>query len=154
METEPANTQNSRHRVGSVVFGIVVGLAVATWSYFWLIDPDKRAERETQEAVVTASRAHLASMLALEAPEFVDPLSPQRRVGKVYIYPTASGWEVSGYYRRDDNDKWHAYLMTLDNSAVVASLRVSDAAPAVQERAAVDTRLEVLSDPGDGSPHD
>ncbi|MDX1508686.1 MAG: hypothetical protein R3358_10440 [Woeseiaceae bacterium] len=144
METEPANTQSPRHRLGSVVFGLVVGLAVAAWSYQWVTDPQKRAERELQENVVLQSRAHVASLLAIDGLEFVDPLAPDRSVGKVYIYPAAGGWEVSGYYRRDDSDAWHAYLISLDDAGSVTRLRVRDQAVAM--RAAADARLEVVTD--------
>ena len=146
METEPANTQTPRHRIGSIVFGLVVGLAVATWSYQWITDPSNRAERETQEAAVSQSRAHVETLLDIESLEFVDPLAPQRKVGKVYIYPTASGWEISGYYRRDDADGWHSYLLSMDAAGAVHSLRVSDPAQEVAARAAADARLEVLID--------
>lgn len=145
METEPANTQSPRHRLGSVVFGVIVGLAVAAWSYQWITDPEKRAEREKQEAVVLASREHVSMLLGIDDPEFVDPLAPQRKVGKVYIYPADGGWEVSGYYRRDETDDWHAFLLALDDAGSVARLRVGD--PSLAARAAADARLEVVADP-------
>ena len=58
--------------------------------------------------------------------EIVDPLEPDRIVGKTYIYPAAGGWEVSGYYRRDNSDAWHPYLVTLDGSFALTHIKVAD----------------------------
>lgn len=58
--------------------------------------------------------------------EIVDPVSPNSKVGKAYILPAASGWEVSGHYRRGESDPWHPYLMSLDGEAGLESLAVRD----------------------------
>lgn len=58
--------------------------------------------------------------------QLVDPLSPDRKVGKVYIWPIGGGWEVSGHYRRGDRDVWHPYLMKLDSASQLVSLAVKD----------------------------
>ncbi len=58
--------------------------------------------------------------------EIIDPMSPDRKVGKAYVYSTDSGWQVSGFYRRDDNDLWHPYLMELDKDLSLLRLKVSD----------------------------
>jgi len=57
----------------------------------------------------------------------VDPVSPNRKVGKVYIYPAGGGWEVSGLYRRDEDHAWHPFLMSLNVEAGLESLAVRDA---------------------------
>ena len=146
MEIEPANTQSPRHRISSIVFGLVVGLAVAIGSYHWITDPIKRAERERQESIVLQGREHVLTLLDLDGLEFVDPLSPQRKVGKVYIYPAGSGWEVSGFYRRNENDRWHAFLLALDGNGGAELLRVRDTSPGIAGRAADEARLEVITD--------
>jgi len=56
----------------------------------------------------------------------VDPLSPDRKIGKSYVWPVEGGWDVSGFYRRDDNDNWHPFLMSLDESIELRSLAVRD----------------------------
>lgn len=132
------------HRVGSIIFGILVGLAVAVWSYQWLADPEKKLERERQEYAVQLARGLLARKLRLTDPDIVDPLAPQRRVGKVYVYPSHNGWEVSGFYRRDDNDRWHAYLLSIDSDDSLRSLKVQDDSELLAEMAAADPTLEVL----------
>ena len=116
------------HQVGRWVFALGVGIVVAFVSYRWITNPAPRAERELQEAVVVSARDHLARATGIDAPEIVDPLAPDRKVGKVYVYRADGGWEVSGYYRRNEDDKWHPFLMTLDATPAMTHLRVQDAA--------------------------
>ncbi len=132
-----------RHRPGSIVFGIVVGIVVAILSYQWITDPDKRAEREQQERVVERSRELLREKLEIDGLEIVDPLAPQRRVGKVYVYPIDGGWEVSGFYRRDEDDRWHAYLMSMDLEDRLLHVKVQDRTGDLITRAANDPEFEV-----------
>lgn len=133
----------SDHRIGSWVFGIIIGLIVATWSYQWVTSPQERAERMQQEAAVLAARNLLAERLAMSNPQIVDALATNRKVGKVYIYPAADGWDVSGYYRRDDNDRWHPYLLSVTKDLQLASLKVKDEDPALLQQAASDPLLDV-----------
>lgn len=129
---------------GSIVFGLAVGLSVAYWSYVQFADPDRLEERKEQERVVLLSREFLISKLGLEYPEIVDPLAPQRKVGKAYIYPEPDGWQVSGFYRRSEQDRWHAFLMTIDASGALRHLKVQDRNDALAARSATDPVLEVL----------
>lgn len=131
-------------RAGSILFGIAVGLIVAALSYQWIMNPDRREQRAEEERVVAVSRTLLIEKLAMGDIELVDPLEPQRKVGKVYIYPLANGWEISGYYRRNDNDRWHPYLLTLSTSLSLASLKIKDSDAGLAQLAAMDPTLEVL----------
>ena len=131
-------------RVRSIIFGIVVGLIVATLSYQWIMNPDRREQRAEEERVVAVSRTLLIEKLAMGDIELVDPLEPQRKVGKVYIYPLADGWEISGYYRRNDANRWHPYLLTLSTSLSLASLKIKDGDAGLAQLAAMDPTLEVL----------
>lgn len=132
-----------KRRPESIVFGIVVGLLFASWSYQWITNPDKRAERDEEERIVQVSRVVLSEKLALENIEFVDPLAPQRKVGKVYVYRRDSGWEISGFYRRDEDDRWHPYLMGLDAELNLLSVKLKDGDPALAQRAATDALIEL-----------
>ncbi len=131
-------------RAGSIIFGIAVGLIVAALSYQWIMNPDRREQRAEEERVVAVSRTLLIEKLAMGDIELVDPLEPQRKVGKVYIYPLANGWEISGYYRRNDADRWHPYLLTLSTSLSLASLKIKDGDAGLAQLAAMDPTLEVL----------
>ena len=111
---------------GSVIFGLTVGLLVAVTSYRWITDPEYGAERRMQEQVVLESRSVLSEVLSLGIVQLVDPMSPDRKVGKTYINPAASGWEVSGFYRRDSSSAWIPYLVKLDENRALISLTVSD----------------------------
>ncbi len=129
------------HRVGRIVFALVVGLVVFFASYRWVTDPGLRVERAAQEEAVRSARAALVEMIGDDELQIVDPLAPNRKAGKVYVYDEAPGWAVSGYYRRGEQDRWHPFLVTLDEALSLTRLKVQD--PILLERAAVDPRLEV-----------
>jgi hypothetical protein len=130
------------HRVSGWVFAFGIGILVAVLSYRWITNPAPRVERQMQETAVLAARQHLPGATGIIEPEIVDPLAPDRKVGKVYIYREGDNWEVSGYYRRGENDEWHPFLMTLDETNAITYFKVQDAA--LVERAAADQKLEVL----------
>lgn len=131
------------HRKGRLIFAAVAGIVVALLSYRWIIDPAPKMERERQELAVAESRRVLADALSIGDLELVDALAPNRRVGKVYIYPIADGWEISGYYRRDENDRWHPYLMSLSQSLALETIKVRDTEIALVERAEKNPKLSV-----------
>lgn len=128
------------HRVGRILFALVVGVVVFFASYRWITDPGPRAARAAQEEAVRSARAALVEVLDAGELDIVDPLAPNRKVGKVYVYPEPPGWSVSGYYRRGEQDRWHPYLVTLDETLSLAHLKVQD--PLLVERAQADPRLE------------
>jgi len=130
------------HRIARLAFGLGVGLIVAFMAFKWITNPEPRAVRQLEETVVAASRQHLGATLASASVELVDPLSPDRKVGKSYVYRAGDGWEVSGYYRRDENDRWHPYLMTLDASNAMTHLKVQDSM--LRESAAQNELLEIV----------
>ena len=134
----------AKHRPGGIIFAIIVGLIVATLSYRWLVDQAPREQRLREIQVVEQARASLREIVGVEALKIVDPLEPDRKIGKVYIYPATDGWEVSGYYRRDDTDLWHPWLMQLDAELKMERLRISDQDATLIERARPDPRIEVL----------
>jgi len=127
------------HRVARLLFGFGVGLLVAYFAFQWISNPAPRAERRLEEATVAAARQHLEDTLAIGGIEIVDPLAPNRKIGKSYVYRADSGWEVSGYYRRGEGDRWHPYLMALDPSLAIVSLKIQDAR--LVERASNDPLL-------------
>ena len=132
------------HDIMRWVVALAFGFAVAWYSYQRITDPEPAARRALEESVVVAARAVLVDYLGAEAgPEFVDPLSPDRKVGKVFVFPANGGWEVSGYYRRDGERRWHPFLMALDDERQLVSLSVRDADPGLVTRAAGDPRLTV-----------
>jgi hypothetical protein len=127
-------------RRGQYLFGIAAGLLVAVASYLWITDPGRGDERRQEEAAVIAARAQLRVIADPEVLEFVDPLAPNRKVGKAYVYRKGDGWQVSGHYRRGPDDRWHPYLMSLDAEKAMTHLRVRDAAVT----AVADPRLEAM----------
>lgn len=129
------------HRIGRAVFATAVGLAVAVWSYKWITDPSGREERAEQEQTVLVARQLLTEITQIEDVEIVDPLAPQRKVGKVYVYRSETGWEISGYYRRGEGDAWHPFLMWLGPDRTLANVRVQDSG--LPEQVVANPKLEV-----------
>jgi hypothetical protein len=130
------------HKIGRLIFGFGVGLLVAVFALKWISDPAPRAERAVQETVAVAARQILKETLGLDGLEMVDPVEPDRKVGKSYIFRRNDGWEVSGYYRRSDGDRWHPFLMVLDDSVALMSLKVRD--PELIDRAQSEALLEAI----------
>lgn len=131
------------HRVGRAVFAVSIGLLIAYLSYQWITNPAGREERLVQVAVVESSRELITAVVDTEGLEIVDPLAPNRKVGKVYVYPEGENWAVSGYYRRGEGDRWHPYLMLLQADHSLSSLKLQDANPLLLERAESDPLLEI-----------
>lgn len=124
------------------MFALCVGLAAAVASYQWITNPAPREERQQEMQVVEQSRVLLRSLLADDDIGIVDPLAPDRKVGKVYVYAEGPGWAVSGYYRRDDQSPWRPYLMTMTRELELVRLKAQD--PQLSDRAAADSRLDVV----------
>ena len=132
------------HRVGRLIFAFAVGLLVAILAYRWITDPAPRAERALEESLLASARVSLMQGLSLGEIEIVDALAPDRKVGKTYVFRDGAGWQVSGYYRRSEDDNWHAFLLSLSDSIEVEHLKIEDTDPELVARAANDARLEVV----------
>lgn len=132
------------HRIVRLIVAFVIGVSLALWSYQWVTDPGPARERALEEAAVFACRDIVHSYLSpTDEFEMVDPLAPDRVVGKTYVYPEGEGWQVSGYYRRMPTDRWHPFLATLAADYSLVLLSVRDADPALAMRAADDPHLDV-----------
>lgn len=116
------------HRVGRLVFAAAVGLLAAYYAYEWVTNAGPNLQRQQEESAVAEARGQLQELLGLGAITIVDPLLPDRKVGKTYVYAAGDGWEVSGYYRRNEHDLWHPYLATMRHDYEISHLKVSDSA--------------------------
>ncbi len=115
------------HKVVRPLVAVTVGLVLALYSYQRITDPEPGLQRAIEEAIVMVARDILQSYVSPgNLIEIVDAVSPASKVGKSYVYPTDDGWELSGHYRRDENDRWHPYLMVLNGDAGLKSLAVQD----------------------------
>jgi hypothetical protein len=132
------------HRIGQFAFALLVGVLVGVFSYRWITDPAGREARVVEVQVVQASRQHLALAIGIESLELVDPLARDRKVGKAYVYPEDDDWVVSGFYRRDEDDRWHPYLMSINSSLGLLHLKTADKNQEFLERAKLNPLLEVL----------
>ncbi len=127
-----------------LLFAVSIGLLLAWYAYDRVSDPRPTLERQRQEAVVVEARTHLLELLALdEQAEVVDPVAPNRVAGKVYIYPDAENWQVSGFYRRSEGPEWLPWLMRLDSEGGLLQLKLPAAEPIAAQLAAEDPRILV-----------
>lgn len=139
------------HKVMRMVVAISVGVFLALFSYQKITDQEPGSARAQEEAAVLAARAILREFVAVQVEiEIIDPLAPSRVIGKVYIYPAESGWELSGFYRRsgarigaEQDDRWHPYLMSLDADLALLSLSVKDTDSQLGVAAASDPRFSI-----------
>lgn len=131
------------HRVIRLVVAFVFGLAVAYGSFQWISDSERRARRVAEEAVALAAREILLSYITDEDLAVSDPLDRVRDAGKVYLFPTEDGWEVSGHYKRRNEKAWHAWLMALDPNISLVSLVVQDTNVELVELAKSDPKFTV-----------
>ncbi len=135
------------HKVIRMIVALVIGVILALFSYQRITDQEPGQERALEEAAVLAGREILQSFVAAGGEiEIVDPLAPSRVIGKVYIYPAEGGWQLSGYYRRkarNGGEKWHPYLMALDDGLTLLQLSVKDKDERLKASAASDPRFSV-----------
>ena len=143
------------HKVMRMVVAISVGVFLALFSYQKITDQEPGSARAKEEAAVLAARVILREFVAVQAEiEIIDPLAQSRVIGKVYIYPAESGWELSGFYRRfgsrsgarvgaERGDRWHPYLMSLDADLALLSLSVKDTDSQLNVAAASDPRFSI-----------
>ena len=125
--TKQGRPPSTKHRYMRWIVAIAVGVMLSLLAFQRSTDPEPTRQKAEQEAVVRGARLHLISyVLPGGELQLVDPLAPDRKVGKTYIWPIDDGWEVSGYYRRDAQDPWHPFLMSLDSAAELTSLAVKD----------------------------
>ena len=101
---------------------------MAIFAYQWITDPAPRAQRAAEEQAIYAARELLRDAVGRPDIEIVDPLAPNRKVGKVYVYAETPGWAISGHYRRDQDDRWHPYLLQLTATHELHALKADDPA--------------------------
>jgi len=132
------------HRIIRPVVALGVGIVLALYAFQRISDPEPALQRAREEAVVISAREILRAYVPAEVSiEIADPLAPNRVAGKVYIYPSENGWDVSGHYRRNDSDRWHPFLMSLDAQVELISLTVRDDDQELHAAAGDDPRFSV-----------
>ena len=116
---------NKKYTLGQIIFALTVGFLAATSVYFSSTSPDITIQRESEEAVIKQSEKLFMTILQMpNTTQIIHPLNPDRDVGKSYIYPLDGDWQISGFYRRNQNEEWRAWLINLDNSLNLIDLRV------------------------------
>ena len=133
MEIEYSKSQNIRvtimkeYTIKQIIFALTIGFVLSWFVYQSTIKPPYQAQRKLEEQIVTKANFLLIEKLGLPADiEVIDPVNADKDVGKTYISPENKKWQVSGYYRRNELDEWHPWLMNLDESYNLTGLSVQD----------------------------
>lgn len=129
------------HRNVRILVAFAFGLLVAVGSFQWITDADRSVRRADEEKIVLASRDILRRYVTDSGLEISDAVDRVRAAGKVYMFPTDEGWELSGHYRRPNEKTWHAYLMSIDADVKLKSLSVQDTDAELTALARSDPRL-------------
>lgn len=133
------------HKLVSMVMSLVAGIAAALYAYDRATDPMPGLQREQEETVVIRAREILKGYVApMSDVEVVDSVDPDRKVGKVYIAPIEGGWEVSGHYRRNAEDAWHPWLMSVDTSMELQMLSLQDDDADLLSLASTDPKFDAV----------
>jgi hypothetical protein len=110
-----------------IIFAISVGGFLAYFVYQSTVKPPHLMTRQNEEHIIQKATLQIRDMLFLPyESEIIDPINTDRDVGKTYIYPAGKTWQVSGFYRRNYNDSWHPWLITLDEEGVMINLSIKD----------------------------
>ena len=119
---------NKKYTLGQIIFALTVGSLAASVVYFSSISPDISIQRENEEAVIKKSEKLFMTLLQMPSTtQMIHPLNPDRDVGKSYIYPLDGDWQISGFYRRSQNEEWRGWLINLDESLDLIEIRVQGA---------------------------
>lgn len=130
-----------------MIVAFSIGVALAIYVFHLATDPERGDQRAEEEAIVHAARDVLLRYIGADGTlEIVDPLAPNRAIGKTYVYPANGGHEVSGHYRRGETGAWHPFLLRLDADGQLVELAVRDADGGLRRRAAGDPRLSIRPD--------
>ena len=150
MEIKYSKSQNNRdtmmhnYSLKQIIFAISVGVFLAYLVYQSTVKPPHQVKRQNEEYIVQKATIQIRDMLSLSSKsEIVDPINTDRDVGKAYIYPIDKTWQVSGFYRRDYNDSWHPWLMTLDEEGVMMNLVIQDDIEFFDEHIILNDSIEI-----------
>ena len=114
-----------KYTINQKVFAVIIGLTISYYAYKWVVDPAPRLQRQAEERIVSHARKSVFQLLELtEQTKVIDPLNPNKKVGKTYLAPNDNGWQVSGYLRRDEAEPWYPWLISLDNNLDIVELRI------------------------------
>ena len=89
--------------------------------------------------VIAATNGHVWGRTADGPWEVRKAVRELVQAGVDFIKTAASG----GFYRRDESDSWHPYLMGLNSELELRSLKLQDNEPGLLERAALNPLLEI-----------
>ncbi len=134
-----------RHEYSKWIFALAVGVGLSIWAYRVATNPEPARRKALEISVAQQARDIVSTYVdAATDLQYVDPLQPNHKIGDSYILPADQGWQVSGYYRRQDDDQWHPFLVDLTSESELTLLSVKDANDDLIRRAMLDPLFSAI----------
>lgn len=135
-----------KYTIKQIIFALTIGFALSWTVYQSTVKPPYQAQRQLEEKII--KKANILLIESLQLPvgiEVIDPINPDKDVGKTYISPENEKWQISGYYRRSEMDDWHPWLMNLDQDLLFIELSVQDSPYLFSEEILSNKSISILS---------
>ena len=116
-----------KHKFLKIIIFLILFIAALTYTYRNVYEPISVNQRGDEIQIIHITRSIIKSYIDISPDiEIIDPLNPNRKIGKSYIFPSDNGWEISGYYKKTDYDNWHPWLISLNSVNELVSITVKD----------------------------
>ena len=116
-----------KHKFLKIIIFLILFIAALIYTYKNVYEPISVNQRGDEIQIIHITRSIIKSYIDISPDiEIIDPLNPNRKIGKSYIFPSDNGWEISGYYKKTDYDNWHPWLISLNSVNELVSITVKD----------------------------
>jgi hypothetical protein len=134
-----------KHKFLRIIIFSILFIAVLTYTYRNVYEPISANQRDDEIQIIHITRSIIKNYIDISPDiEIIDPLNPNRKIGKSYIFPSDNGWEISGYYKKTDYDNWHPWLISLNSVNELVSIAVKDDNPRINKKSIEDPFLLIV----------
>ena len=134
-----------KHQFLRIIIFLILFIAAITYTYRKVYEPISVNQREDEIQIIHITRSIIKSYIDISSDiEIIDPLNPNRKIGKSYIFPSDNGWEISGYYKKSGHDNWHPWLISLNSANELVSIAVKDDDSGINKKSIEDPFLLIV----------
>tara|TARA_B100001105_G_scaffold50458_1_gene38034 strand:+ start:208 stop:618 length:411 start_codon:yes stop_codon:yes gene_type:complete len=134
-----------KHKFLKIIIFLILFIAALTYTYRNVYEPISVNQRGGEIQIIHITRSIIKSYIDISSDiKIIDPLNPNRKIGKSYIFPSDNGWEISGYYKKTDRDNWHPWLISLNSTNELVSIAVKDDSPRIKKKSIEDPFLSIV----------
>lgn len=134
-----------KHKFLRIFIFLMLSIAALTYTYRNVYEPISVNQRGGEIQIIHITRSIIKSYIDISSDiKIIDPLNPNRKIGKSYIFPSDNGWEISGYYKKTDHDNWHPWLISLNSANELVSITVKDDSPRIKKKSIEDPFLLIV----------